>query len=166
MKIESGSTEQRHRFRVHRPPLKLRLKMERCYNTPLKNAECELLVDFDSTLTTTDGEGTLETNLPRNAVNAHLTVTDSITLKGRQMPLPIRLRLRIGYLNPLDEPSGQKARLSNLGYYRASVDEVDDDIDDDEFQSAVEEFQCEHALTVDGKCGGQTQAKLKEIHGC
>lgn len=34
------------------------------------------------------------------------------------------------------------------------------------FRSAVEEFQCDNGLTVDGKCGPNTQAKLKLIHGC
>jgi peptidoglycan hydrolase-like protein with peptidoglycan-binding domain len=34
------------------------------------------------------------------------------------------------------------------------------------FRSAVEEFQCDHGLTVDGDCGAQTQAKLLSVHGC
>jgi murein L,D-transpeptidase YcbB/YkuD len=34
------------------------------------------------------------------------------------------------------------------------------------FLSAVEEFQCDHGLTVDGKCGPATQARLKQAHGC
>jgi len=33
------------------------------------------------------------------------------------------------------------------------------------FLSAVEEFQCDNGLTVDGDCGPNTQAKLKEVHG-
>ena len=34
------------------------------------------------------------------------------------------------------------------------------------FLSAIEEFQCDHGLVVDGKCGPATQAKLKQVHGC
>lgn len=36
----------------------------------------------------------------------------------------------------------------------------------EQFRSAVEEFQCDHGLTVDGICGPITQAKLKQVHGC
>jgi peptidoglycan hydrolase-like protein with peptidoglycan-binding domain len=41
-----------------------------------------------------------------------------------------------------------------------------DEEDEARFKSAVEEFQCDHGLAVDGKCGPKTQAKLEEIHGC
>jgi len=30
----------------------------------------------------------------------------------------------------------------------------------------VGNFQRDHGLTVDGKCGPLTQAKLKKVHGC
>ncbi len=56
-------------------------------------------------------------------------------------------------------PSGQQARLDNLGYFAS-------DGDDDAFKSAVEEFQCDNSLTVDGDCGPATQAKLKQVYGC
>jgi hypothetical protein len=36
----------------------------------------------------------------------------------------------------------------------------------EQFRSAVEEFQCDHDLAVDGICGPMTQAKLKQVHGC
>ena len=35
-----------------------------------------------------------------------------------------------------------------------------------EFEMAVEEFQCDQGLKVDGICGPQTQAKLKKLYGC
>ena len=41
-----------------------------------------------------------------------------------------------------------------------------DTVDEKLLASAVEEFQCDHGLTVDGKCGSLTQAKLKKVHGC
>jgi peptidoglycan hydrolase-like protein with peptidoglycan-binding domain len=58
--------------------------------------------------------------------------------------------------------AGQQARLSNLGYFTGDIDGTDGP----EFQMAVEEFQCEQKLTVDGICGPKTQAKLKEVYGC
>ena len=69
---------------------------------------------------------------------------------------------RIGHLDPVEEPSGQMARLTNLGYYLGPEGEIDAH----QLRSAIEEFQCDHSLPVDGKCGSQTQAKLKQVHGC
>ena len=70
------------------------------------------------------------------------------------------LPIKIGYLDPVEEVSGQIGRLDNLGYFPG------DGTDEDQFKSAIEEFQCDNGLTVDGDCGPGTQAKLKEIHGC
>ena len=39
------------------------------------------------------------------------------------------------------------------------------DPNDPVFKSAVEEFQCDQEITVDGICGPRTQAKLKDVHG-
>ena len=69
--------------------------------------------------------------------------------------------LKIGHLDPVEHSSGQVGRLANLAYYRLPVEPVDKA----EFLSAVEEFQCEQGLTVDGICGSATQAKLKQVHG-
>src|SRR5579863_1672052 len=41
-----------------------------------------------------------------------------------------------------------------------------DDEKKEQFRSAIEEFQCDHDLKVDGLCGPVTQAKLKQVHGC
>ena len=77
---------------------------------------------------------------------------------------------------PAAAPSGQMARLNNLGYFAGKLTTGDlmdqkKDIPDPEsakFKSAVEEFQCDHMPpgSVDGKCGPQTQAKLEKVHGC
>ena len=82
-------------------------------------------------------------------------------MRDTTTPVDREIPLRIGHLDPVEERSGQQARLANLGYYRGG----DEPIDEDEFLSAVEEFQCEHKLTVDGKCGPLTQAKLVSVHG-
>jgi N-acetylmuramoyl-L-alanine amidase len=65
-------------------------------------------------------------------------------------------------LDPLDEGSGWRVRLNNLGYDAGESD----DADNPRLRSAIEEFQCDYDLTVDGICGPQTQAKLLERHGC
>ena len=61
----------------------------------------------------------------------------------------------------LDSVTGQKARLNNLGY---DAGEVNDEVTL-RYKSAVEEFQCDQKLTVDGDCGKGTQGQLKKVHG-
>ena len=94
--------------------------------------------------------------------SASLRIKDKLQLRDSEIPFERLIAIQIGDLDPVDESSGQVARLANLGYYRGPVDKVDPD----EFKSAVEEFQCENSLTVDGKIGPKTQAKLKTVHGC
>ena len=63
----------------------------------------------------------------------------------------------------MSERSGQQERLRNLGYL---ADPLPGDDPEELFRIAVEEFQCDHKLAVDGKCGPATQAKLRDVHGC
>jgi hypothetical protein len=75
-----------------------------------------------------------------------------------------RVMLRVAHLQPVDLPAGWHARLENLGYEpgpfgsSARADEY-------RLRSAIEEFQCDHDLEVDGIVGENTQAKLLEMHG-
>ncbi|MCH9687133.1 MAG: peptidoglycan-binding protein [Deltaproteobacteria bacterium] len=84
-----------------------------------------------------------------------LLVVDSTEL-GYRRPLPVQL----GELPPVEEPTGQRTRLDNLGYVP-----VDNPDEPEPTRWAIEEFQCEHGLSVDGDCGPKTQAKLVEVHG-
>ncbi len=73
----------------------------------------------------------------------------------------IAIPLKIGHLDPVDVQTGQIARLNNLGYFAGPLDPLDEKL----LLSAIEEFQCDKGLQVDGKCGLKTQAKLVEVHG-
>jgi Putative peptidoglycan binding domain len=156
-KQESGSTDKRHTFQVNKDTLKLRLVLEDIYEKPVAGAQCALLIDGQVYQLTTDGNGKLEQEIPLNAKEGTLTI------RGDQTPFANDIiPIKIGHLDPVDEVSGQVARLNNLGYFAGSLDGSDDDA----FESAVEEFQCDHNLKVDGICGPQTQSKLKQVHGC
>jgi N-acetylmuramoyl-L-alanine amidase len=159
LKEEPRSTEEKHRFEVKHKRLMLRLTLEDAFFKPIANAKCELTVEGQTLKLTTDGKGRLEHEIPSDAENASLVIKDSRTPINDQF-LPIQ----IGHLDPVEEISGQKARLNNLGYFAGPLDKEDEEL----FRSAVEEFQCEHMgpSAVDGKCGTKTQAKLKEVHGC
>src|SRR5271156_169787 len=156
-KQESGATDKRHTFKVDKKTLKLRLVLEDIYEKPIAGAQCALLVDGQVFQLTTDGHGKLEQDIPLDAKEGVLTI------RGDQTPFANEvIPIKIGHLDPIDEPSGQVGRLNNLGYSAGPLDGSDDDA----FNSAVEEFQCDNGLTVDGICGPQTQSKLKQVYGC
>lgn len=74
----------------------------------------------------------------------------------------VDLVLTIGYLQPVSTVPGFRERLNNLGY-RAGDSE---DVDTNTMRSAIEEFQCDQGLVVDGRCGPVTQQRLRAVHGC
>jgi hypothetical protein len=156
-KQESGPTDKKHTFTVDKKTLKLRLLLEDFYEKPIAGAQCALLIDGQVYQLTTDGNGKLEQEIPLDAKEGTLTI------RGDQTPFANEvIPIRIGHLDPLDELSGQIARLNNLGYFAGKLDGSDTDA----FESAVEEFQCDHGLKVDGDCGPKTQDKLRQVHGC
>ncbi len=160
-KTESRNTEKKHRFELKREKLKLRLVLEDLYEKPIANAKCELHVEGEQFKLTTDGQGKIERDIKPTDERVFLIIQDT------QTPInEIVIPIKIGHLDPVDEVSGQKARLNNLGYFAGPVEGKTEDENKALFLSAIEEFQCDHELLVDGKCGPATQAKLKQVHGC
>jgi hypothetical protein len=117
---------------------------------PIANTPCKLVVEGKTYPLTTDGNGKIEQLIPATAESGKLTIGE------------LEVPIKIGHLDPVDEITGWTARLNNLGYHAGSAT----DPADAQIRSAVEEFQCDYGLTVDGVCGPATQGKLKEIHGC
>ncbi len=140
----------RHRFKTPVPKLHLRLTLEDFVGQPIAGAACRLSVDARSYDAQTDGKGHIDIEIPQTSRSG--------TLKVQDLEIPVR----IGHLDPVSEESGVRARLTNLGYYRGP----DDPVDDMEFRSAVEEFQCDEGLEITGICDGGTLARLEELHGC
>jgi N-acetylmuramoyl-L-alanine amidase len=159
---ENKPTDARHTFKVSTEKLKLRVVLNRFYGDPYKNTPCIVIVDADRQDLTTDGDALVEREIKSTATKATLMADDTVQVRDTTEKIQREIQAQIGFLDPVTEPSGQRARLANLGYYRLPVDTVDDD----EFKSSVEEFQCEHSLAVDGICGPNTQAKLLSEHGC
>lgn len=142
-----------HRFlRLALPNVTLRLKVDDLHGRPLGNASYTLQLEGGSAFEgSTDGDGTLEHDIPLDAQEGTCTLAESES----------EFNLEIGFLDPVVERSGQVARLHNLGYGAGVLSGEDDP----HFRLAVEEFQLENGLGVDGICGEKTQAKLVEIHG-
>lgn len=154
---ESRPTNQRHKFQVNTEKLQLRLVLQDIYEKPIAAAQCNLIVDGDLHKLTSSGTGLIELPISPSAKQAVLII-DSDQTPFEKVEIPIK----IGHLDPIDTLSGQKARLNNLGYFAGNVTGPADD----QFESAVEEFQCDNSIGVDGKCGPTTQSKLKQVYGC
>lgn len=171
-KEESRATEKKHRFQLESDPLQLRIVLLGLNRHPLKDHECTLSVEGDSVQITTKADGLLQRDIPPKAATGILL--DRFKPKPEsEYRLERQFPLKIGCLDPVTMVSGQIARLNNLGYMAGEVpvrpftkEEEEAKKKDPQFLSAVEEFQCDFSLLVDGKCGKQTQAKLEEVHGC
>jgi hypothetical protein len=149
VKTESVATTRVHVFRVPSEKLLLRIVVKDNEGNPIANTPCKLVVAGEESSLTTDGGGKIQKDIPKTAIEGRLTIKD------------IEVPLKIGHLDPVDKLSGQKARLNNLGY-DAGDPAGSEDL---QFRSAVEEFQCDQHLAIDGVCGPATQGKLKEVHG-
>ncbi len=145
-------TGERHlvRLTLNSDPLILRFEVRGEDDMPIANTGCQLQLDGKVYHLITDKDGKLEQVISTKAQEGTLTV------------LNLTMPIRIGSLDPVKELSGQIARLNNLGYDAGDSETIDEQ----QFLSAIEEFQCDHSLTVDGKCGPITQKKLSDVHGC
>jgi LysM repeat protein len=158
LREEDRVTDRRHIFTKKETSLRLRLVLEDMYEKPIANAQCLLTIEGDSRRITTDGQGKIDEPLRPGTTSATLIIQDARQTHLNFVEIPIK----IGHLDPIEELSGQRARLKNLGYFPGKAD----DRNDPAFMTAVERFQAEHRLTVDGICGPNTQGRLKDVHGC
>lgn len=149
-KKEAIATARRHRFRLSAEALRLRMVVRDVNFRPISNTRCELHVEGKVHQLTTDDDGMIEQLIAKTAEHCRIAIID------REVPI------EIGHLDPVEELTGQGARLNNLGYKAGTLD----DASDPQFRSAIEEFQCDQKLTINGICDAATQAKLKDVHGC
>ena len=170
LREEARFTDQRHRFKVTGQTLRLRIKLMGLRNEVLAGHECTLTVEAEGKNDTTTPSGIIENTISPTAGTGVLLDRGK---PGGRFRVQREIPLRIGNLDPVDTISGQLARLNNLGYRAGDVPEQPLTTREEEelrrssrFRSAVEEFQCDFGLTVDGVCGRNTQAKLLDAHGC
>ena len=142
-------TEQRHRFRATLAPLHLRVARLHYDGTPITEAPSAVTRD-GAVATFTTQQGVV--NIPIDATNTRCVLTTGTNA----------IVAMIGFLQPVSTVPGFRERLNNLGY-RAGKAITARDLD---LRSAVEEFQCDHGLAVDGTCGDATQRQLVHVHGC
>jgi N-acetylmuramoyl-L-alanine amidase len=123
---------------------------------PIKNAPYVFEVDgLRVAEGKTDGDGRVSVPLAPNARVGHLRVHPGTAEEKTFV-------LALGGVDPLDEVSGVRQRLANLGYF--CTPDGPDDADD--LRTAVEKFQEQHGLKVNGKIDDDTRKQLKSAHGC
>lgn len=149
-KSEPSATAKVHLFETDSLDLKLKLVVRDVNGDPIPNCDVLLALDGTPKKLVTDADGRIEQDIDE------LTDSGEIRVRGQEY------HFKVGHLDPVEEQSGVRARLANLGYYLGDGP----DIDEAELTSAIEEFQVDHGLDVDGKAGPKTQKKLKAVHGC
>lgn len=147
--FSSGGTR---RFRAHVPKTKLRLALHDHEGNAAANKRFELHLPGARRPIegTTDGDGKLDVEVPVT----HRTGTLLLWLDGEE---PLKLPLLIGHLDPKDEASGVRHRLTNLRY------DVGDGASG--LAVAVRAFQAAESLPVTGVVDDATRDRLVERHG-
>ncbi|HJZ84395.1 MAG TPA: peptidoglycan-binding protein [Polyangia bacterium] len=151
-KVHHAQTGQSLRFQIKLPKLKIRFKLLDLFGQPLANTECELALAGMSETLTSDGDGMIEKEVSASAELGRLKVGET------------EWEIRIGHLDPIEEPSGLRARLNNLGYYVGEGD--DEGVDPEQLRFAIELFQRDNDLPIDGEVSQDLIDKVRTAHGC
>lgn len=147
-RVASG---QRHRFVVSGATITLELTLRDRKGSALANKSFEIAAGGVTRTGTTDGDGHLEVKLPVTAREGTLLVSGG---GGPELTVPIA----IGHLDPVDQDSGVRQRLRNLGllpHASPSAAVVED---------VVRRFQKANGLADTGTVDEATRDKLREKH--
>ncbi len=152
------ATEKHHIFQVPVLKEKLRIIVEQSRGEPMAEKPYELTIDGTLFKGNTKDDGMIEIDIPVNSEDGELRI------EGCVWPI------KIGYLNPVDEPtgdnkvSGAQARLNNLGYDCGEIDGVMNNLT----RAAIKAFQQDQGFAEEkqtGELDDETCAALKQQHG-
>lgn len=144
-KFEHLPTRRQHRLVIPLALPTLKLRLQRPCDIPYAGVRCRVEIDGERSETEIGPDGDLELELGPH------TREVSLRWAGQW------IELDIAFLQPVESEAGWQARLENLGYGPGP--------DAYGIRSAVEEFQCDHGLSVDGEVGPKTQRALVDAHG-
>jgi N-acetylmuramoyl-L-alanine amidase len=147
---ENRGTDSKHRFLRKGVPARFRVRILD-EGQPVANIAYQMWVDNAQKTGQTDADGWVEQLIPPNASRIELR------MEGEKEPYLFLL----SHLDPLETPSGIKARLKNLGYH---ISTVDSNLDE-ESQAAVQLFQQRNDLEPNGEISQAFLDKLKQVHG-
>jgi len=150
-KQDPAQTEATHTYKVRTKKVKFSVALLEL-GEPRADEEWVLKINGDEVAKgTTDGNGTLEAQIPAGAKNGWLFV-------GEKQD---EYKVRFGYIDPIDEVSGIQSRLKNLGFYYGQVDDINGPLT----TAAIAEFQRMIEITGEGELTDETKQKLVEFHG-
>jgi hypothetical protein len=142
-------TDALYEFVVYVEKLQVRLKLVDLGGKPLAGVACKLASGGATEEATTDGDGIVAVPIPRDCTTGTLSAGKA------------SYELAVGSLAPISDPSGQAARLMNLGYWYGDDDRWDDP---DTLKLAIQLFQGDHDLEITGKADANFVAKLDQVH--
>lgn len=145
-----AATGEHHRFKLKAVPATLKLQLVDDAG-PRADIAYALIVDGVRIEGVTDADGRIEAKLMPNARNAKLEIPDD------EATYEVALR----HLDPIEEPSGFRARLENLGFGAGSAGE---DLGPEDVEG-IRRFQLAHELEVTGEPDQATRDKLSELYG-
>lgn len=126
---------------------------------PLEQVPCANIpysIDIDGKLSdgTTDSDGYIDIPLIPNAKRAIIRMNLGTEKENV-------LEVKLGHLDPISEIAGVKKRLQNLTF--DCGDQSDED--NSELSSAIEAFQEQQGMEINGILSDEVRAKLQTIHG-
>ena len=153
---EPCQTDRLHCFQVTFQPTYFNVRVRDLGDQPIANAPYRLNLTNLGVTGTTDDQGWIRCKIPAQSEFGTLMVWPN----PADQETVIAWSLYVGHLDPLETITGVKARLNNLGYDCGDVNSIQDE----EYESAVRQFQTDYGLKVDGIVGPQTRGKLKQEH--
>jgi hypothetical protein len=153
IKQETGATQQRYRFRRKGVPAKLVMIFKDENDQP--RADVPYVLEIDGTMSSgqTDAQGAIKVSIPPNASRGKLVL---VTGDGEE-----QYELNLGHIDPVEEISGAKQRLSALGFAVGEADCVWGPAS----RAAISDFQAKHSLNVTGEPDQATREKLVQQYG-
>jgi len=125
-------------------------------DAPLADEKCEIRgLPGDGPATyTTDGDGKLSVVVPPTVRAFEVRFVE----KGIAYPI------RIGEMDPIDEPLGVTKRLANLGFLSSELG-YSSGCPEDARVRAIKAFQCQQKIPSTGVADEETRAALVRAHG-
>jgi hypothetical protein len=152
-RIEPKPTDQHHKFVKKNPPAQVRLRLLDVKRQARPNLEYTATVDANICNGQTDGDGYLTLTVPPNARQLTLRVIEGASTEEYTLPL--------GFIDPVDELTGNQQRLINLGYACGSELGTPGDLT----RAAIRAFQQEKELEITSEFDDATRQALEEMHG-
>jgi hypothetical protein len=149
IKEESGATEKTHTFMLKGVPVRLNFELVDVKGNPRVGIKWTLTVDGAETSDSTDDKGRISAVIDPAAKKAQL-----ILETGEKYDFDL------GKMDPVDTPTGLKARLKNLGYYHGEITPRLGEASRD----AIRKFQRAHGMDPTGEPTPEMRQALLQEH--